>query len=482
MTACVLDANKEGTVSSSRPAQNMEPESKTESTPHFQKAKHEKGSGKLEGLEHDVNQLIEVMKKVVKQPGFEFLIGQSQPAFSMKGDVNTADERERLFYDAMMKNWREERLGESQSGGLDEVVVKLKDGVFAIKAKKADGAKRECRSIPEDTKVSCKASPKTREEFLNTVARRGDDSEIIVVGSVDEKLSGEESGSRMDIVEKMVRFDGSLSDPSDDYSHITEKNSRPVEKTVEIPDNTEVPKRRTKMIHAADGKAGDIVVFTDCDPDETPVSKVNEGENNVQDNIDITDHREPDNSENSDHVLEPESVSVDDATNGKTKEFDTLGKRTGKDAEITYEETFDGDESTQDTSKVTGESTENTAGDRHGGGDQGSDEVSHTGGEGKQETDNGDEKQKESDSVSVNTGKDFNVNSLEKGGKENQGFTQDTFDEFLSNLDDRTRIEDENSQVIHNSLDLNIENNLDNAESMGINADDKHIPGEPPEE
>ncbi|XP_028407570.1 ER degradation-enhancing alpha-mannosidase-like protein 3 [Dendronephthya gigantea] len=469
------DANKEGTVTSSRPAQNIEPEVKTESTSHFQEEKHEKGSGKLESLEHDVNKLIEVMKKVVKQPGFEFLTGQS--ASLKMGDINTADKRERLLYDAMMENWQEKgRAGETQSGGLDEVVVKLKGGLFAIKAKKADGNKMECRSIPEDTKESCK-SPKIREEFLKTVARRGDDSEIIVVGSVDdEKLSGEESNSRMDIVEKMVRLDGSLSDPSDDYLHTTETNSRFVEKTIEVPDNTKVPKRKPKMIRAADG---DTVVFTDCDPDETPVG-VNEGENILQVNIDNTGHSEPENSENNEHVLVPKSVSVDDATDGKTKEIKTL---TGEDA--AHERTFDQEESTHDTNKVEIESAEGEDSDRHRAGDNVSDEESHvrdTDDEGKQVTEG--EKERESDTLAMNTGKDFEVNSVKAGGQEKQGFTQDTFEEVFSpNLDERTRIVEENSKVNHDSaIDLNIENHSDNSESVEINADNKHIAGEPPEE
>jgi hypothetical protein len=202
-----LDANTKGALPSTDATQTAGQEKATaEQMPELQQEKnlHEPisqpvESRKLDKVENEVNKLIHLMKNVVKQPGFEFLTGNTQAntkASVMMGEINSADKRERWLYDVMMENWQEkERLGEngeSKSGSVDEVVGKFQDGVFSIKARKVSTSQgEECWSVKEGSETR-----KTSEEFLNTVVQHADtrDSQIFVVGNVgDRKLSGEDT-------------------------------------------------------------------------------------------------------------------------------------------------------------------------------------------------------------------------------------------------------------------------------------------------
>ncbi len=140
----------------------------------------------------EMNKLIDLMKNVVKQPGFEFLTGNTQP--NSKGSVDTADERERWLYDVIMENWREkQRPGEnceSKGGGLEEVIRKYQDGVFNVKTGKVS-TQEECGSVL--TSEGSQAH-KTSEGFVSTVLQRSatGKTEIFFVGKVgDGKLSEE---------------------------------------------------------------------------------------------------------------------------------------------------------------------------------------------------------------------------------------------------------------------------------------------------
>ena len=195
----LLDASKDGSTP---------PTDTTEITWQKESTTERKSESKLENLQEsnsqpieskkdEMDKLINIMQNVVNQPGFEFLTGTTKlngkPAV-LRGEINTADKRERWLYDVMMENWRE-RPGEgaeSKSGSVEEMVGKIKGGVFSVKARKVSGGTKggEGFDLVAD---GCEAQ-KTREEFVSTVMHHKDDKhEIFIIGDVDDgKMSKED--------------------------------------------------------------------------------------------------------------------------------------------------------------------------------------------------------------------------------------------------------------------------------------------------
>ena len=162
---------------------------KNEQEPNSQPVESEN----MDNAKSEMNKLIDLMKNVVKQPGFEFLTENTQP--NSKWSVDTADERERWLYDVMMENWREKRRPgencESKGGGLEEVIRKYQDGVFNVKTGKVSSPQGECGSVL--TSEGSQAH-KTSERFVSAVLQRSatGKTEIFFVGKVgDGKLSEE---------------------------------------------------------------------------------------------------------------------------------------------------------------------------------------------------------------------------------------------------------------------------------------------------
>ena len=142
-----------------------------------------------------MSKLLEIMRNVVKQPGFEFLTGKTQ-SYSKESltarDVNTADKRERWLYDAMMENWREKQQptekGEFKSESVDEIVGKFQDGILNVKTEKVGSLQGQCGSGPANEAIQ-----KAGEDFVKTDSQHA--SEIFVVGKVaDETMPGEDTG------------------------------------------------------------------------------------------------------------------------------------------------------------------------------------------------------------------------------------------------------------------------------------------------
>jgi hypothetical protein len=161
-----------------------------EHEPHAQSV----ASKNLDNAENDMNKLLELMKNVVKQPGFEFLTGNTKPISKetfMAQDVNTADKRERWLYDTMMENWREKQQldekGEFKS--VEELAGKLPDHIFSVKAGKVSGSQGGCGSG-----LTNEGTQKTSGDFLNIVMQH-DDSEILIVGNVADGTVPDEHSS-----------------------------------------------------------------------------------------------------------------------------------------------------------------------------------------------------------------------------------------------------------------------------------------------
>ena len=195
----LLDTNKDG---STPPTDTTETTWQKESTTEQKsESKHENvqesNSQPIESKKDEMDKLINIMQNVVNQPGFEFLAGTTKlngkPAV-LRGEINTADKRERWLYDVMMENWRE-RPGEgaeSKSGSVEEVVGKIKGGIFSVKARKVSGGTKGGEGFDLVTD-DCEAQ-KTREEFVSTVMHHKDDKhEIFIIGDVgDGKMSKED--------------------------------------------------------------------------------------------------------------------------------------------------------------------------------------------------------------------------------------------------------------------------------------------------
>ena len=195
----LLDTNKDG---STPPTDTTETTWQKESTiEQKSESKHENvqesNSQPIESKKDEMDKLINIMQNVVNQPGFEFLAGTTKlngkPAV-LRGEINTADKRERWLYDVMMENWRE-RPGEgaeSKSGSVEEMVGKIKGGIFSVKARKVSGGTKGGEGFDLVTD-GCEAQ-KTREEFVSTVMHHKDDKhEIFIIGDVgDGKMSKED--------------------------------------------------------------------------------------------------------------------------------------------------------------------------------------------------------------------------------------------------------------------------------------------------
>ena len=161
-------------------------------------------SGKIE-----VDKLVNLLKNIVKQPGFEFL-SESTKAAVMMGEMDTADQRERWLYDVIMENWRG-GTGTGKSKSVEEILEKLQDGFFSLKLGKVSGSHAQSNAKHE---TGCQAE-KTSEKFVNSIVQHGDkrkDSEIFVVGNV-----GKGKFSDMNIVVTTIQSDegGSKTDKSD---------------------------------------------------------------------------------------------------------------------------------------------------------------------------------------------------------------------------------------------------------------------------